>query len=111
MKFAQGVKFAFDRCENGTVLWDRGYAYDGGGHFVQRVEVSLTVKPNSTVFAVSQRPELAATRNFGVVCIECYFSSVDIPLTQCLNLGSSLGSAFTIQTCLKASTPLWNGKC
>lgn len=70
-----------------------------------------TVKPNSTVFAVSQRPELAATRNFGVVCIECYFSSVDIPLTQCLNLGSSLGSAFTIQTCLKASTPLWNGKC
>ncbi|KAF3237838.1 hypothetical protein TWF217_002030 [Orbilia oligospora] len=102
---AQGEKINFAECQKGHSYRIEGYAYDGGGHEVQRVELSLDAGATW----------LYCTRNFPEYPIRhgkkfwtWLHWHVDVEMTRLLGAQSITVRCFNVFKNTQPEKPIWN---
>lgn len=84
-----------------------GYAYDGGGHEVQRVEVSLD-NGNSWLYCVRKYPDMPI-RHGKKFWTWCHWH-VDVPMVRMVQARSILARCFNVFKNSQPRDPAWNIK-
>lgn len=102
---AQGETFALDQVKKGHTYRIQGLAYDGGGHEVQRVEISLD-GGNTWLYCVREFPE--APIRHGKKFWTWLHWHVDVELAHLIRCDSVVVRCFNVFKNTQPATPTWN---
>lgn len=105
VKPAQGETIALDRAKKGKTYRVEGYAYDGGGHEVQRVEISLD-GGETWLYCIRKFPE-APIRHGNKFWTWLHWH-VDIEVAHFVRCKSIIVRCFNVFKNTQPETPSWN---
>jgi nitrate reductase (NAD(P)H) len=101
----QGETITLDEARKGKTYRVQGYAYDGGGHEVQRVEISLD-SGNTWLYCVRKFPD-APIRNGNKFWTWLHWY-VDVEIAHLIASDSIIVRCFNVFKNTQPSNPIWN---
>jgi len=105
VKPAQGEKITLDKARKGSNYRIEGYAYDGGGHEVQKVEVSLD-DGKTWLYCIRKFPE--APIRHGQKYWTWVHWHLDVEITHLIQCKAVMVRAFNVFKNTQPRDPSWN---